>query len=240
MAYQGCLHRLTQIRPDHLTELKHGKKTMSTILNALKQAEKESRQHAPDLSFNSSTTTGFQISGRGKPYMLQPVLFIFIPLFVAGLCVAYFYYPFKNNMVLPVTAPETEKKAHQPLIKKEPSHLPRHAAAIQPLPSPPPPIRTKTIKTQPKPRIVTETGPKPADTDPDIPIQSQIPIMADRSLKIQAISWDHTPENRITVINNTVLHQGDVFQNLHIVKIKKTGVILNKNGSDYLLKFDYR
>jgi len=59
-------------------------------------------------------------------------------------------------------------------------------------------------------------------------------------LKIQAISWAQEPENRIAVIDNRVLRQGDAVQGYRLVEIEKDSVILQYSGKNYRLGFKYR
>ncbi len=74
---------------------------------------------------------------------------------------------------------------------------------------------------------------------PDTP-NRQITILKNNELKIQAISWAQKPENRIAVIDNRVLRQGDAVQGYRLVEIEKDSVILQDSDKDYRLEFNYR
>lgn len=73
----------------------------------------------------------------------------------------------------------------------------------------------------------------------DTPKQKILPL-ENKSLKIQAISWDEEPATRVAVINNSVLTEGDFVQDYRLVLIEKNSVILHYSGNDYRLEFKYR
>ena len=63
--------------------------------------------------------------------------------------------------------------------------------------------------------------------------------LKNHSLKIQAISWAEEPDNRIAVIDNRVLTEGDSVQGYRLVIIEKDSVILHYSENDYRLKFNH-
>jgi len=69
--------------------------------------------------------------------------------------------------------------------------------------------------------------------------QTLLPL-ENNSLKVQAISWEQSQSNRIAVIDNSVLREGDFVQSYRLVRNEKDSVILNYSGSEYRLGFRYR
>jgi type II secretory pathway component PulC len=55
-------------------------------------------------------------------------------------------------------------------------------------------------------------------------------LEANSPIKLQAISWNQQADQSITVINNTVLHEGDSVEGYTVVKIRPDDVILRRSG----------
>lgn len=234
---------------------------MSTILKALKQAEKESRKHSSPPSFDTGVKETLLAPEGTKQFIPRPVLFLAIVLVIAGIAFAYVYPRLTKMSEPPAPAPAPAArqqaapvKASQPAIDKpsppKPAAQPvkhvqrteKKKAAPEPAPPEPAPAvpqKTKMPKVPPAPKPAQVPAPAAAPK-PGILTPSAIPLMTDRGLKIQAISWDTAPSNRVTVINNSILNEGDIIKGLRIVRIEKDSVILNDNGKDYRLKFGYR
>ncbi len=71
------------------------------------------------------------------------------------------------------------------------------------------------------------------------PEQVILPLEND-SLKVQAISWNKSQTNRIAVIDNHVLREGDFVEGYRLVTIEKDSVILHHSGNAYRLGFKHR
>ena len=69
--------------------------------------------------------------------------------------------------------------------------------------------------------------------------KQKILLLKNNSLKIQAISWTKKPADRIAVIDNRVLAEGDSVQGYRLVTIEKDSVILHDSDNDYRLKFNH-
>nr|WP_319394853.1 general secretion pathway protein GspB [uncultured Desulfobacter sp.] len=232
---------------------------MSTILKALEQAEKESRQHTATPSFDR----GLNEKGIPKEATLhiprRVILFCLI-LFIGGICFVYFLPPSQEKAELTASSPEPPKKITSPVEPLRPPLIKPTSQALAPprLPSPEP-----MVKPLPKsPQTIAKTAPpapeRPSTPErpkaPPVPVPEpvfapvtaksspapEIPLLKDISLKIQAISWDQDPTNRITVINSSILNEGDAVQGFQVIRIEKDGVLLNGNGKNYRLKFRYR
>ena len=198
---------------------------MSTILKALEQAEKESRQHNAPPSFDESPS-GMGSSRKAVLYIPGRVILIFLILLIGGICVVYFLSPSQEKVELPALTPVRQKEVTSPVVPPGPTiaqpvspapvphrlHSPESIAKQAPKPlqtvektAPSAPTRPATPqipKAQPVPKPALAPIPAKSSTAP------KIPLLKDRALKIQAISWDQNPANRIIVINNSILSEG--------------------------------
>jgi Type II secretion system protein B len=59
-------------------------------------------------------------------------------------------------------------------------------------------------------------------------------------LKIQAISWGETPQERLAVINNQVLREGDGIEGYQISHINPDDIVLRRGGKSYQLDFSLK
>lgn len=69
---------------------------------------------------------------------------------------------------------------------------------------------------------------KPAKT----PAESfqNVSSLTDGRLKVQAIVWSRIPEDRMTVINSRVLHEGDTVEEFTLVVIRPDDVVVKERG----------
>ncbi|MDA3915826.1 MAG: general secretion pathway protein GspB [Deltaproteobacteria bacterium] len=262
---------------------------MSTILNALKQAEKESpdQKDKNHTSFNVRTTLNSRMQHQ-KPdtfLSLGRVVFLFALVIVLILFSYDFFLNNKNNyhqmsytdkqsQVLG-TLPDIVKDQKQILTESviQPSELPDISNKTIPKPA------TKSFdRSRPENETVLKPEPvnriqaakklynkekrqitMPSDTDPAVNHSEKENLIKDEKiltnkattkqkilplknhiLKIQAISWAEEPANRIAVIDNRVLTEGDSVQGYRLVGIEKDSVILHYSDNDYRLKFNHQ
>ncbi|MCG8549988.1 MAG: general secretion pathway protein GspB [Desulfobacterales bacterium] len=230
---------------------------MSTILKALEQAEKESRQHTAPPSFDR----GLNKTGRPRKaafYIPQRIILISLILLIGGISFVYFLPPSQEKAEVPAPVPVRKQGITPPVEPPRPTLI----KPVSPAPDlPRRPSPESMVKPGPKPYQTAEKTAPPAPARPSIhkrpkappvqepasapvtaksPADPEISLLKDQSLKIQAISWDQSPTNRITVINNSILNEGDAIQGFRVVRIEKDGVLLNGNGKNYRLKFRYR
>ena len=227
---------------------------MSTILKALEQAEKESRQHNAPPSFDGSPS-GMGISRKAVLYIPGRVIHISLFLLIGGICVVYFLSPSQKKAELPAPAPVRQKEVTSPVVPPgptiakpvPPTPVPHRRHSPEPIEKPTPkPLQTviKTAPTRPATPQIPKAQPVPKPAFAPVTAKSsiapKIPPLKDHALKIQAISWDQDTSNRIIVINNSILSEGDAIQEFQVIRIEKDAVILNDNGENYRLKFRYR
>lgn len=268
---------------------------MSTILKALKQAEKDcpDQENENSPSFNVRTVLSPRMQQKRSNFLSSGR--VVIPLVVIG--VAIFFYVFfsinnnfnpqpafigKRSQVLDTQA-VIGKTQEQIVTKSTPQSfdLPRppNERALTPEPvhqvpvrnavskkvkeKPLAPLDTDSLKKMSKPVIKQKIIPEdPAPLIGEAPTSGQSkmkdlvkdekellkatsskPIifsLENGSLKVQAISWDQRHANRIAVIDNRVLREGDFVQGYRLVSIEKDSVILHYSGNDYRLGFRYR
>jgi type II secretory pathway component PulC len=65
-------------------------------------------------------------------------------------------------------------------------------------------------------------------------------LEANSPIKLQAISWAQAEKESITVINNTVLHEGDSVEGYTVVKIRPDDVVLRRSGRMWRASFSLR
>jgi type II secretory pathway component PulC len=82
----------------------------------------------------------------------------------------------------------------------------------------------------------SDAGPSPQDD----PFASVARLEANSPIKLQAISWAQDSDQSITVINNTVLHEGDSVEGYSVVKIRPDDVILRRGGRMWRATFSIR
>jgi type II secretory pathway component PulC len=76
-----------------------------------------------------------------------------------------------------------------------------------------------------------------ADADPFANVAR---LEANSPIKLQAISWAQDKDQSITVINNTILHEGDSVEGYTVVKIRPDDVILRRSGRMWRATFSLR
>ncbi|MDX2445877.1 MAG: general secretion pathway protein GspB [Desulfobacterales bacterium] len=105
------------------------------------------------------------------------------------------------------------------------------------------PVMQKTLPES-VPQPLTKEKNKPNSTD-DLPeeehVQEKKPLPMDRleggGFKIQAISWGETPQERLVVISNQVLREGDSIEGYQISHINPDDIVLRRSDKAYRLDF---
>lgn len=258
---------------------------MSTILNALKQAEKESPdqedKNRPSFNVRSTLNSRMQHQKPNTFLSLGRVVILFALVSVLILFSYNFFSNSKNNyhqisstdkrsqvletlpditkdqkqifnesVIKPSIPPDTPNETiPKPVTKPFDQSKPKNETVLKPesvnqIPA------AKTISDDNA--LLTVTEPAVNDSEKEKLIKDkkiltnksttkqQILSLKNHSLKIQAIAWAEEPANRVAVIDNRVLTEGDFVQGYRLVIIEKNSVILHYSGNDYRLKFNYQ
>lgn len=119
--------------------------------------------------------------------------------------------------------PDISRKKTPPLTTPKQPPAPKQPAAPQAtVKAKAPPEKAKPVLKQP------EVTPKAAKAPPSLPKPE---TMGSDTLRIQAISWSPTESQRIVVLNNRVVSEGETVEGYKIIEIKRDGVILEKDGT---------
>ena len=101
-----------------------------------------------------------------------------------------------------------------------------------------------TAIQDPKPQVVTKAKDTPAsiaDVSKEALAREVKPLPMDRlegvSFKIQAISWGEAPQERLVVISNQVLREGDGIDGYRISRINPDDIVLRRGDNAYRLDF---
>jgi Type II secretion system protein B len=273
---------------------------MSTILKALKQAEKDcpDQENEKRPSFNVRTVVMPQIQQKASRFSnLVRAVGPLAVVFGVALCSYALFIINKNNR------PQSFLNTEQPQVLDTKSVMEKGQTQVIPQreiasfdPSKPgneralmPEAMNQAPDSKPVSKKLTENSLGPLDTDslkknkrklpnpsikqktiPEDPalLSAQVPTsgqskmkdsakgekqvltakaskqrilpLKNNRMKVQAISWDQSQSNRIAVIDNSVLREGDSVQGYRLVRIEKDSVILNYSGSEYRLGFRHR
>ena len=58
------------------------------------------------------------------------------------------------------------------------------------------------------------------------------------AVHIHAIAWSETPEQRLALMDNAMVHTGDPFAGGLIERIERDHVVLGRDGRQYVLRID--
>ena len=100
------------------------------------------------------------------------------------------------------------------------------------------------VLRDPEPQIATnekDTPDSTEDVSKEALVREEKPLPMDRlegvSFKIQAISWGETPQERLVVISNQVLREGDGIEGYRISRINPDDIVLRRGANAYRLDF---
>lgn len=222
---------------------------MSTILNALKRAEQDCPTQA------KKNRVALRLNPRTNQERL-PARFKWPALALCCVVSAGAFFFSTRPHVQPVpwtqkTMPETtamalpEQKALA-MKPEQPAKKPQIVVAAplvtekKPLlPKPGKPPLPVPVKPAVQPDTSQSIAEMPPET-PDNPGKPDIIPMDNGIFKLQAISWAKNPIDRIAVIDNRVVRQGEAVQGYRILDIRQDQVILGLSGQQYALGFKYR
>jgi outer membrane biosynthesis protein TonB len=112
----------------------------------------------------------------------------------------------------------------------------RPAAVVRDTPRPPVkpavPAAVPRPASQAKPPGPVAPLPAPAPPEPE-----PVPLPDNAGLRLQAISWSPVPIQRIAVINNRVLYEGEPVGEFTVSAIRQEAVLLDRSNVTYRLEF---
>ncbi len=233
---------------------------MSLILEALKKSDRQRRQQDGQVPKVRKQTL-FLNRGHRRTYGLLSSALIVVVLAGLGYWMVLMFRSGPPNLVSGSASPAPEEKVlpvqavDQPEAAKDVdvSTLP-----VPPIPqtsvAPPPPLPGRPAKTETRPSasapdVPDRTAQQALETDADEspgPINVDVPSYADLSrelrsrlpwLKMSMHFYTDAPERRLARINDLLLHEGDrIDDDLEVVEIRPTGVVLNYQGMAFELR----
>jgi hypothetical protein len=238
---------------------------LSSILNALKKLEKEFPQGGSAVPLPRRLGTKKFIrrweihSGR-----FAPALWVCLALAVlatAGWFVFYVQPPPVTEPAVsqfsgsepaaasPVSsargADQTRPPVNAPAKTMRPPTLIRRPPVKRPLPGAAGPRPSAAVRPRAVPRPVAPVKPPPAvATAPTAPQTEagqtvEIPELS-ADLKLQAISWSKVPEDRIAVINGSIVREGLPLDGYTVYRIDEDQVVVRKGGGQWKLVFNLK
>ena len=66
-------------------------------------------------------------------------------------------------------------------------------------------------------------------------MSAEIPILTESDLQLHAIAWSPEPGQRIAVINNSIVREGEVVEGFDIVSIATDGIVVEKDREQWRL-----
>ena len=79
--------------------------------------------------------------------------------------------------------------------------------------------------------------PRKANRPPSTNRYAGLPRFSDSKLKLQAIAWAHEAPQRLAVINNRIVREGDSVDGYSIVQIRSEDVVVNDGTQSWRLEF---
>ena len=133
------------------------------------------------------------------------------------------------------TTPSPKPPVPRPVPLLPPAPAP--AAAIAPPPARPAGDAPAAMPAPRAPKPAPARRSTPYDASSDDPAFFPLPLPTSAGLGLQAISWSEQTDRRIVVINNRVLHLGQVIDGYAVETIDPDSVTLSRAGRAYVLAF---
>ncbi|MBI9091791.1 MAG: general secretion pathway protein GspB [Desulfobacterium sp.] len=238
---------------------------MSTILDALKKLEQESRaeetQHPPALNIHLRQERNLwkekhSWAVKGRTPLLWAIL---STLLLLGAFALFALITGRFQGKMPPTAIKPMAPPMQlPLVKEmatppKATPLMEHTPPVQERMIPPAAPPAKPVEPPPrekgkadKPEIKAEEPHRP---HPDTVVtreervqapDKEIRLLGDGILKINAISWSQQADERLAVINSTIVREGQTVEGFRLVRILEDGVIVHRAGQKSRVEFRLR
>lgn len=229
---------------------------MSTILKALKKLEHELPGESDTHPGARKSTTRQTIGRRAKRFMrFHKSFWIFIGLITLALAAWVINFPL---------FPDSRKSAST-LVPDQPDKIIKKTASVRQLekqkqisaqvkellPDMPIPVgrsQKKSSKKKVSRKAATSVKRKRPlkSTQPSLPPKILVPKpvsvkpLEDSKLKLQAISWSENPDNRIAVINGSIMREGESIEGFRIIQIGQDDVVVRAGQNERKLVFGFK
>ncbi len=214
---------------------------MSSILEALKKAEKES----PKLDFTPEAAKGLDtrkaVSRRARGSRVVYRTVSSVALLVVLALAAWFAYENREHF----KRRPPDRTAPAPQVQAPVNALPEVAVATprfentRELREAAPPPAPAVNGDRPIEEVIREAKPvrkeEPALEQPPKPLPEPQP--EDAKYKLEAIVWAETPEGRFAVINGHIVRTGQSMEGLSVTSIDKDHVGVRSRGREWKLRF---
>jgi len=225
-----------------------GNRTLSSILNALKKLEGGYSPQKDTRLWIKGPGPKNSIADRLEEFWMSiryPFLMLGIILFIVFLWVFLSFQPIESERLSP-KIPDTESinnskstmvQSLQPVQdpsahKRREENIAGHTGIFS-SENKASPFEQEIHEDQNK--FSTEEVLKSKEV---IPLsESEIEVMNDSRLKLQAISWSKHPERRIAVINSRIVHQGDLVEGFSVLQINEDNVTVASGDNMWKLIF---
>jgi hypothetical protein len=214
---------------------------LSTILKALKKLEHELPDESDTHPGARKSTTRQTIGRRAKRFMLfHKSFWIFIGVIALALTLWVINFPLfsDSRKSASISAPDEPDKiikkttsAKQLEKQKQISTQVKELLPDMPIPvnrsqkkSSKKKVSRKAVTSVKRKRSLKSTQPRQPSRILD-PKSVSVKPLEDSKLKLQAISWSEDPDNRIAVINGSIMREGESIEGFRIIQIGQDDVV---------------
>ena len=229
---------------------------MSTILKALKKLEHDLPDESDGHPGEPKSTTRQAIGRRAKRFVrFRKSFWIFfglITLAAAAWVIHISLFSDSRKSALTSVSEQPDQIIKKTASNRQPEQQKQISAPVKEL-LPDGPIQVgrsqkkrskkkesrRAATTPKKTRSLTSTQPRlpPKILDPK-PVS--VKPLEDSKLKLQAISWSENPDNRIAVINGSIMREGESIEGYRIIQIGPDDVVVRAGQSERKLVFGFK
>ncbi len=229
---------------------------MSTILKALKKLEHELPDESDTHPGARKSTTRQTLGRRAKRFMrIHKSFWIFTGLITLTVAAWLIYFPLfpDSRKSVSTSVPDKpdkiiKKTASARQIEKQ-KQIPAQVKELLPdMPIPASRSQKKSSKKKVPRKAATSVKSTRSfkSTQPSLPPKIlgsksiSVKSLEDSKLKLQAISWSENPDNRIAVINGSIMREGESIEGFRIVQIGQDDVVVRAGQNERKLVFRFK
>ena len=229
---------------------------MSTILKALKKLEHDLPDKSDTHPGARKSNTRQTLGKRAKRFMrFHKSFWIFAGLIILAVAAGLLYFPiFPDSRKSVATSVSDQpdkviKKTGSARQLEKQRQIPARAKEILPdMPISAGRSQKKSSKKKVSRKKVTSVKRTKSfkSTQPSLPpkILGSKPIsvktLEDSKLKLQAISWSENPDDRIAVINGSIMREGESIEGFRIEQIGQDDVVVRAGQDERKLVFGFK